>query len=133
MAEERRTEIRSLKCELTRPEIAARAEQVSMMIGDRDTLEKARKVADGQAKEEIKALDESMYLLARTVREKAEYRDIECSWVRNDAAKLFSLVRDDTGEVIFERPLSSEEQQVHLFPARGGKPAPPGGKPVPKP
>lgn len=109
------TEYRNLKCDLTKDEVNSRAEQVSILIGERDQMETKRKTVDGAAKEEIKSCDGDIGQLARQVRERAEYRDVECLW-ENDGLTM-ALVRKDVGEIVWERPLTDSERQVKMFPA----------------
>lgn len=116
MSEEANTEIRNLKCDLSREDVHSRAEQVAILVGELDDLETDRKDANDVAKKEIQTVQTTIGTLSRQVRERAEYRDVECWWHRDEPEKVMALVRKDTGEIVWSRPLTERELQVQLFP-----------------
>lgn len=109
-------ETRFLECKLTQGEIDARAREVTDILGERDRLELERKAADKRAKAEIKELDAQVATLAEEARDGAQWRDVDCTWVRDDGREQMELVRDDTGAVVFRRPFLPDERQGRLFP-----------------
>jgi hypothetical protein len=61
--------------------------------------------------------------LARTVREKTEVRQVECSEQPDYTRGLVSLVRLDTLEVVSSRMMKDDERNVPLFDASEGQAA----------
>ena len=108
-------EIRNLKCDLRKDEVNSRGEQVAILVGESADLEQARKDANDTAKKENQRCESSITRLSRQVRERAEWRDVECAWERDDADQTMRLVRTDTGEVVWHRPLTSDEKQIRMF------------------
>jgi len=110
-----------LGCKLTNEEVTARAKEVANLIGDRDRKEAERKAEDGKAKAEIKRHDAEICDLACQVRERTEWRNVDCEWERNETLQAAELIRSDTGEIIFSRPFNESEKQIRLFPEAADK------------
>jgi len=108
--------------ELTKDEVRMRGESLARKHAEWDAVESARKAAMTHAKSEEEKLEAEMKLLAEAIRTGKEYRDVEVREMRNDMALSMDTVRQDTGEVIEQRPLGPEELQAKLFDVTGKKP-----------
>lgn len=53
--------------------------------------------------------------LANVVRNKKEPRQVQVREVANFETNMLAVIRQDTGEVVRDRPLTAEERQVNLF------------------
>jgi len=113
---------RNLPVELTKDEVRMRGESLARKHAEWDAVESARKAAMTHAKSEEEKLEAEMKLLAEAIRTGKEYRDVEVREMRNDMALSMDTVRQDTGEVIEQRPLGPEELQAKLFDVTGKKP-----------
>lgn len=112
---------RNLKCQLSDEEVSARGQEVSQLLGEKYEAELAKKAAADTHKEKISTIDSRIAKLAKECREKAEYRMVECIYNRDDDLRKVELIRTDTGEQIFHRPLTREELQLRLIPKRDKK------------
>lgn len=112
---------RNIPVELTKDEVRMRGESLARKHAEWDAVESARKAAMTHAKSEEELLEADMKLLAEAIRTGKEYRDVEVREVRNDAALSMDTVRQDTGEVIEQRPLRPDELQAKLFDVTGKK------------
>ncbi len=107
MADEQRT----LECILTQEELLARGDEQAAAELEIERLSMQRKGLNG----EIASLRERRNKLAHTVDTKREVRAVACRWEPDYAKAVTRCVRLDTGEMIEERTLSSEELQVEIF------------------
>jgi hypothetical protein len=108
--------IESLPVTLTSDEILVRAEQLSVKVKELEDEERDSKTAASLAKERIKEIDEEIRSLARTVREKREYRPVEVREMRNEERRTMDIVRIDTQEVVRYRSMTERELTTPLFP-----------------
>lgn len=53
--------------------------------------------------------------LANVVRNKKEPRQVQVREVANFDTNMLAVIRQDTGEIVRDRPLTAEERQVNLF------------------
>jgi hypothetical protein len=70
-------------------------------------------------KSKEQALDSERSRLSNIVRNKAEVRDVRVSIWRDYQARELREVREDTGEVVFTRPLRGDEFQTELLDVDG--------------
>ena len=112
---------RSLRVELKPEEIAESADRAAQMIADRDSKDEEQKAQAKHAKAIIEGLEGEIRRLSNEVRTKATYRDVECDRIFDLRTKTLTEKRTDTGEVLFERPLTETECQRELdLPPPGG-------------
>ncbi len=88
-------ETRNLKCDLTAEEVRSRAEQVADIVGKREEVERDKKSANDMHKNQIQTHDADIAELSKQVREKAEYRDVDCEWQRDEEFAKMELIRTD--------------------------------------
>lgn len=105
---------RSLRVELKPDEIAESADRAAQMLADRDAKDEEQKAAAKHAKAVIESIDAEIRRLSNEVRTKATYRDVECDRIFDLRTKTLTEKRTDTGETLFERPLTEAECQREL-------------------
>ena len=105
---------RNLKCALTQEEISDASEKMARRIADKDGLENEFDSVKQQFKDRIGAAELDVSNCARLVREKAEFRFVDCEEVKDFDAGRFSVIRLDTEEVIASRKLRMDERQGRL-------------------
>jgi len=119
MKSERTT--RNLKCDLTEEEWAERSNKLAEVERDMRALEKQRKQVASDLKARKDAFDGQLGALAAQVRERAEFRDVDCR-IDYDGDEVL-VVRADTETVVERRKALPAELQEEL----------PIGDPPPKP
>lgn len=103
-------EQRELACALTNDQVRERGEQQAAAELEIERLKSQRKGLTGA----INDLAEKRNALAHVVDTRVEQRVVDCVWVADYASGLSSLVRQDNGEVVEQRPIASSERQVTL-------------------
>ena len=115
---------RSLKCVLTAAEVERAAEDLARRIADRDALEGDFKSVKSQFKDRIESAECDIAKNARLVREKSEFRSVDCEEIKDFGTKRVCLWRLDTGELLEDRTMRADELQGRLFPPEGEDAAP---------
>ena len=103
----------TLRCALTKPEVASRATEMAIVqkqIEDNETEAKATADAFKQTR---KIMEAERRTRAREVREESTFRPVECIQRFEDG--MIQTVRTDTGEVVADRPATESEKQTDLF------------------
>jgi len=103
-------EQRELACTLTDTQVRERGEQQSAAELEIERLKSQRKGLTGA----ISDLAEKRNALAHVIDTRVEQRMVDCTWIADYAAGLSSCVRQDTGEVIEQRPITNGERQTGL-------------------
>lgn len=114
------SETRTLECLLSDPEKVQRGEAMSAAELEIEQLQMQRKGLNGQ----IAALREQRNKLAHVLDTQRETRPVQCHWEADYAAGTTHCIREDTGEVIEQRPLTADETQVDLTFDGDEEPAP---------
>ena len=99
---------------LTDNERISKAKGLSKSLRTIATLEEAAKDKAAEFKQKIKAEKAVAGLLATEVETGKENRPVECYEVPNPENKTMELYRDDTGEFVRSRPMTTEDRQEHL-------------------
>lgn len=105
----------NLRCVLTREEVEQRSEDLVKLMQERDVIELE---LDGQkkaAKARIDALEQNISYRANEVRSRTTFRSVECTERADHERDIVEVVRLDTGEVVFQRPMDPMERQAQLF------------------
>lgn len=106
-----KTETRALYCKLTQAEFVHRATEFAKCATDAEALDVERKAVAKDFKNRIGGVHARMNVLQRVVTERREQREVQCTWHADWASKSMLLRRDDTGEVVHARTMTSEEVQ----------------------
>lgn len=105
---------RELKCPLTPDQWSRYAEEMARLEGQIGEIEERKKLHAAQCKAELDSVQDQIRVLARKLRERYEYRDVECREIRDDRTGRMTVVRLDTGDLIEERALTLKERQTEL-------------------
>jgi hypothetical protein len=111
-----------LPCDLNQAQIHARGVEIAKRIGDRDDIEIEKKANADRLNADIKIETERIWVLAREVRERREYRDVDVKQVRVENTGMIQWFRLDTDELLRERPMSEDERQLRLLPEAEDEP-----------
>ena len=113
-AHDTKTDTLRLECTLTDKERLAYskllAEEISAKKRAEDELERFRK----QQNATISGNDAQINLLSEKLNTGREFRDVECTIELNFATNTATITRNDTGELVKERPLKESERQESL-------------------
>lgn len=108
---------RELPCKLTEDELRMRG----------DAMADAELLVD-QLKDERRALNKKIFAqtdarnrLAHVIDAESEPRLVVCKWLADFEHNVYQLIRQDTGELVEQRPMSAADHQAELpYPADGG-------------
>ena len=105
-----------LRCELTGDEVAVRANQLAITQKDIEENEAEAKGAAETFKAARKRLEHARNILAREVRERSTFRQVDCqeSFTTEDGLVWVERIRQDTGEVVERRLATDTEKQKEL-------------------
>lgn len=92
-------------------DLARVTNSISALEGEADELARARKGVVGQ----IDGARERQSAIIRTLEKGEEQADVDCLTVKLFDTNTLRVIRQDTQEVIEERPLSYDERQALLF------------------
>jgi hypothetical protein len=104
----------SLRCQLAPEEIADRADRAAHKVADIAGKEAELKAVSTHHKGVIETVKAELSLLSKEVRDKSEYRTVECEQQFDFNEGKFREIRLDTGEIIHERKLLESEKQMEL-------------------
>ena len=107
---------KSLPVKLSEQELIIKGNELSILVQELDSTEQRKKDANSGFKSEIDSLSLQVSGLARIVREKKEYREVECEDRKNLERMTMDTVRLDTLEVVSYRELQGHERNLGLFP-----------------
>lgn len=111
--------VRKLKVGLNEEELVQRGDKAARLVGERREKNEQRKLTARTLKAEVDGLDQMIAELSEVVRNRAEWREVECEERRNDAELRFEIVRKDTGEVVETRAYTPDDRQGKLFAIEG--------------
>jgi hypothetical protein len=104
----------SLKCDLSREEIEAAGGDLARSIQEVGIIEEERKSVNDQYKARIASKDSDISRFAALVRNKYEFRQVDCTLTYDFIRCLVTKVRTDTGEILEERAMRDSERQMGL-------------------
>ena len=99
-----------LKCSLTKSEIAIAADDLAKFLDDLQALESGLT----SVKAKIEKCEAEIKIKQRLVRDKCEYRNVDCDIEYNYSLLTVKSIRKDTGEVTEERNMTMSEQQITM-------------------
>jgi len=107
-------EQREMFVKLTDTEVAGYALEAAKVTLDIGELEDQKKAAASTYKDRIDRAFCQVRELSRKVKDREEIRDVKCVWRADFRAQKATLVREDTGEEISFRDLTSKEMQLEI-------------------
>jgi len=108
-------ETRTLKVKLTDPEVLEFADQLARSVDESTRLEEEKKALTDSFKAKITEVEAKIQKLTNYVRNRYDYRPVDCEQTMDNNKGTSVIVRIDTNEVIEERNLTYEERQGNLF------------------
>jgi ERCC4-type nuclease len=103
-----------LRCDLTEDEVTSKSGELALLHGEAERMQAEFDDLKKVRSARIKTVVTRQAVLAKQVREKAEYRNVEVEDTPNFTEKVMETVRSDTGEIVRTRKLSEEELQRPL-------------------
>ena len=104
----------SLPCKLTTEQKAESADQLATAIQQAESLELERKSVMGNFKSRKEFLIERIHNLTTHVKDGIEMRSVDCTLSLNYSKLKATLTRNDTNQIIEERPMTEEEKQMEF-------------------
>ncbi len=104
----------SLRVQLTREQVAERADRAAQVLQSRDEKEDEMKAAQKHAKSIIEQLEAELRTLSHEVRTRSIYTPVPCTRTHDYAEGIVYTVREDTSEIIDTRRMTEEEAQREL-------------------
>jgi hypothetical protein len=111
-----RNELRLLPVKLTEGELMQRSRHAAELIGQAESEQEELNEHKKERKQAIDALEVEGRRLLHGVRRGEEEREVEVHVVADYAEREIHLVRQDTGEVYFQRAMTPGESQIELLP-----------------
>jgi len=105
---------RSMAVNLTRDEVAERADRAAQLLKERDQKEAEFKEQAGANKRIVARLENELREVSAEVRERKAYQDVPCERRYNWTRGTVTEVRLDTGEELSSRPMTDAEAQKAL-------------------
>ena len=103
-----------LKCELTKDEVAAAANNLAKLLDDYQALEAQLTSIKAEFKAKLEKCDADVRIKQRLVRDKYEHRYVECDVEYNYSTGTVKITRKDTGEIVEERAMTLGEKQMTI-------------------
>ena len=107
-------ESRLLKCELTVEEVRVAAQELARNLDELEALDDKLKEVKADFKAQIEAKESAAKVQRNLVRNKYDYRNTACTMVLNYTTQIVTVTRDDTGEIVKERKMLTEEKQMDM-------------------
>ncbi len=105
-------------------EVQARAHEAAELMFDLDNEKDAEAERRKEWKAGIETRDRKLRDLSRAVREKCEHRPVEVEEVPSLGRGIIEIVRRDTGEVVYSRPMTDGEKRMAAQSTLWQEPAP---------
>lgn len=104
-----------LPVQLSDEEVRLRGEELAAKRKEWEAVKAEAKAAAQAAKSQLDELDTDISELARVVRARTEWRDVEVIEQRDFDRGLVETIRTDTGEVVRSRAMTGGERQITLL------------------
>lgn len=107
-------ETRHLKCELTQEEILAAGDALATAIDNAHKLQDEKKAVVDSFKAKEAAIEAEITTQQLLVRNKHDYRMVDCDNVLDYETLEYYVIRLDTGKEVTRRKMTEEEKQTTL-------------------
>jgi hypothetical protein len=107
-------ETHTLPCKLTTEEIADAAEELASAIQELEGVEIEKKAVAKEYNSQVDNIKKRIHRLMTHVKNGVAYRSVKCDLQFHIKKVLAILVREDTGDIIEERPMTEEEKQMQI-------------------
>lgn len=107
-------EMNSLPVKLTTEEIAQAAKDLASALQQLESIEIEKKAVVKDYNSQLDNIKKTIHRLMTHVKNGVEYRPVECDLQFHIGKVLAILVRNDTGEIVWDRPMTDEEKQMQI-------------------
>jgi len=107
-------ETRLLKCELTEEEVRVAAQELARNLDELESLDDKLKELKADFKAQIEAKEAAAKVQRNLVRNKWDYRNTACTMVLDYTNGTVTVTREETGEIIKDRKMLTEEKQMDM-------------------
>jgi len=107
--------LRRLPVKLTNEELLDRSKSLTTELDKKDALTAKKKSEAEKIAGDIALVEEGIQALRKALRDGEEERDVECHVHRDFDNHTVVTIRNDTGEIIEERPMTQAELQTSLL------------------
>ena len=107
-------ETRLLKCELTEEEVRVADQELARNLDELESLDDKLKELKADFKAQIEAKEAAAKVQRNLVRNKWDYRNTACTMVLDYTNGTVTVTREDTGEIIKDRKMLTEEKQMDM-------------------
>lgn len=111
---ESRTEKRQLFVELSQEQLAEKRDQLIAVLDEIDAETAKLDAFKRESKGNTAVLEARLDGLRTAIKKRGVTKDVECVWEHDYTAQMARLRRTDTGEIIADRPLTSDDLQKDL-------------------
>lgn len=108
-------ETRSLRVPLSDTELLEVADSLSKSLGEIESIAEEKKSMSSHYDAQIKAINAKVSNLRALIRDKYDWRKVDCVEVANNTRGSAIVVRMDNLGIIIERGLTADERQSKLF------------------
>ena len=112
---DKKTIVRRMPVKLITEEKAAIGGELATAQQSLNEIDEEKKDLMAQMKARMTQAKARITELSNQLASGRKFEHVECTEEKNYATMKFSVTRDDTGEVLEERPLTSDERQLGLF------------------
>lgn len=107
-------ETRLLKCELTEEEVRVADQELARNLDELESLDDKLKELKADFKAQIEAKEAAAKVQRNLVRNKWDYRNTACTMVLDYTNGTVTVTREETGEIIKDRKMLTEEKQMDM-------------------
>jgi len=107
------TVVRELECELTEAELLERGEAMAACESTIKEFKDERRRLNASMREQSDKRGD----LGKIIETKHETRDVPCRWEPDFEARIYSLIRTDTGAEVERRDMPEADLQMRLIPS----------------
>jgi len=102
-------DFRPLRCMLSEDELRAVGDEVARLVQEKDKLEADKKALMSSFKAKIDAADAAISEQSNKIRNKYEYRTVECEVIQDFKSLRVRVIRKDTQDILEERLMNAAE------------------------
>jgi len=103
-----------LKCALTAKEVAVAANDLAKLLDDSQALDDQLVSVKADFKAKLEKCEAGIRVSQRLVRDKYEYRNVDCEVEYNYSTLMVKITRKDTSEIVEDRKMTLGEKQMTI-------------------
>ena len=107
-------EVHTLAVKLNEKERIARGQQLADVVESLESINTSKKTVLAEFNARLKKISETISRLSREMRDGTAMQPVDCELQLNYSKLTAQLVRTDSGEVIWARPMTNEQKQMQM-------------------